>query len=156
VSGPRAKLFFVWTAKRQRSLRTAELLASAFRAVRATEGCALPDGKCLVRVALHFIETWKASVKDPRTPSQRVRARDRGRCQVPGCSRRAALHAHHIVPRARGGSDSPANLVALCPRHHLRGVHGGYLRVRGAAPEGLVWEVGGRRFTAGVGSARSA
>jgi len=130
--------------------RVAELLASAFRAVREACGCVLPDGKCLVRVAQHFVETWRAHVKPPRTPSQKVRARDHGRCQVPGCSRRAALHAHHIHSRAQGGSDDPANQVALCPCHHLRGIHGGYLRVRGHAPGGLVWEVAGRRFTAGA------
>ena len=80
-------------------------------------------------------------------PSGRC-ARDHGRCQVPGCSRRATLHAHHIRPRARGGSDDPANQVALCVVHHLRGIHGGYLQVRGTAPGGLSWEVGGRPFSA--------
>lgn len=25
---------------------------------------------------------------------------------------------HHLIPRAYGGSDDPANLVALCPNHH--------------------------------------
>jgi hypothetical protein len=34
--------------------------------------------------------------------------------------------------------------------HHLRAVHGGYLSVRGTAPDRLVWEVGGRPFTAGA------
>lgn len=30
-----------------------------------------------------------------------------------------ATEVHHIVPRARGGSDEPGNLVALCgPCHH--------------------------------------
>jgi hypothetical protein len=129
--------------------RVAELLASAFRAVRETAGCVLPDGKCLVRVAQHFVETWRDHVKPPRTPSQKVRARDHGHCQVPGCSRRTALHSHHIQSRAQGGSDDPANQVTLCPCHHLRGVHGGWLRVRGTAPDRLVWEVGGKVFTGG-------
>jgi hypothetical protein len=129
--------------------RVAELLASAFRAARAASGCALPDGKCLVLVAAHFADTWRAHVKRPRTASQKVRARDQGRCQVPGCSRRAALHAHHVHARAQGGSDDAGNQVALCPCHHLRGVHGGWLRVRGTAPDRLVWEVGGRVFTGG-------
>ena len=100
--------------------RTALLLKSAFRAVRAVEGRLLDDGRCLVEVAREFIETWKPHVKRARTPSQRVRERDLGCCQVPGCSRRA-VHAHHVVPRSRGGSDDPSNLVALCACHHLRG-----------------------------------
>ncbi len=122
--------------------RTALLLKSAFRAVRAVEGRLLDDGRCLVEVAREFIETWKPHVKRARTPSQRVRERDLGCCQVPGCSRRA-VHAHHVVPRSRGGSDDPSNLVALCACHHLRGIHGGYLHVSGSAPDELVWELRG-------------
>jgi 5-methylcytosine-specific restriction endonuclease McrA len=122
--------------------RVALLLQSAFRAVRAVEGCLLDDGRCLVRVARHFIDTWKAHVKKARTRSQKVRERDLGRCRVPGCSRRA-VHAHHIIPKSRGGTDDPENLVALCACHHLRGIHGGYIRVWGRAPDHLVWEVGG-------------
>ena len=129
-------------------VRIALLLQAAFRAVRATEGRLLDDGSCLVRVARHFVETWKPHVKKARTLSQKVRERDLGRCQVPACSRRA-VHAHHIIPRARGGSDDPANQVALCACHHLRGIHGGYIRVQGRAPDELVWEVAGRVWTGG-------
>lgn len=123
--------------------RVAELLQAAFRAVRAVEGRLLDDGRCLVRVARHFAGTWRDHVKKPRTRSQKVRERDRCQCQVPGCSRRA-VHSHHIVSRSRGGSDAPWNLVGLCALHHLHGVHGGYLRVSGRAPEGLTWEIGPR------------
>src|SRR5512138_1739964 len=130
-------------------MRIALTLQAAFRAVRATEGRLLDDGRCLVRVAQHFIETWKPSVKKARTPSQKVRERDRGRCQAPGCSGRA-VHSHHVIPRWKGGSDDPENQVALCACHHLRGIHGGYMRVTGRAPDGLVWEVAGRVFTGGA------
>jgi hypothetical protein len=136
--------------------RVARLLQAAFRAVREVEGCLLDDGRCLVRVARHFIDTWQAQAKKPKTVSQKVRERDLGRCQVPGCSRRA-VHAHHIVLRSRGGSDGPENRVALCACHHLRGIHGGYIRVSGIAPDRLVWEVGGRTWNGGdfgSGSAR--
>jgi hypothetical protein len=126
--------------------RTALLIQAAIRAVRAAEGRLLDDGRCLVVVARHFVETWGAHVTRVRTGSQRVRDRDLHRCQVPGCSRRAA-HAHHVVPRWRGGPDEPWNLVAVCACHHLRGLHGGYLRARGTAPGGLVWEVRGAAWS---------
>jgi 5-methylcytosine-specific restriction endonuclease McrA len=29
-----------------------------------------------------------------------------------------ALHAHHVIPLACGGSDAFDNLIALCPNHH--------------------------------------
>jgi hypothetical protein len=51
--------------------------------------------------------------------------------------------------RAQGGSDEPWNLVGLCAVHHLRAIHGGYMRVTGRAPDGLRWEVAGRPFFAG-------
>jgi hypothetical protein len=59
----------------------------------------------------------------------------------PGCCRRA-VHAHCVVRRSAGGADEPSNLVSLCAFHHLCGVHGGWLRVRGRAPDGLASEVG--------------
>ena len=95
------------------------------------------------------METWKPHVRKARTRSQKVRARDLGRCQVPGCSRTGG-HAHHVEFRAWGGSDDDTNLVSLCACHHLRAIHGGYMRVRGTAPDRLVWEVGGRPFRAGA------
>jgi hypothetical protein len=129
--------------------RVAETLDAAFRAVREVEGGLLPDGSCLVRVARHFVETWKPYVKKLRTRSRKVRERDRGRCQVPGCSR-LGTHAHHVQYRSWGGGDDDANLVSLCACHHLRGIHGGWMKVWGTAPDGLVWEAGGEIFTAGA------
>ena len=88
-------------------------------------------------------------MKKARTLSQRVRERDLGRCQFPACSRRA-VHAHHVDPRSHGGPDTQENLVALCACHHLVGIHGGFIRVSGRAPDRLVWEVGGRVLRGGV------
>jgi hypothetical protein len=121
---------------------TALLLQAAFRAVRTVEGRLLGDGACLVRLSRHFVDVGQAHAKPRTTASQRIRERDLHRCQVPGCSRRS-VHAHHVWPRWRGGSDDPSNLVALCAFHHLRGVHGGFMRVRGTAPDTLSWEVRG-------------
>jgi hypothetical protein len=133
--------------KRELRLRVpvpvASLLAAAFEAVRQAEGRRLSDSDCLERVAAHFLEAWGALPPVKRTPQRRALLRDGHRCQVPGCSR-AAVHAHHIVYRAHGGSDGPDNLVSLCAAHHLHGVHRGWVRVRGVAPDGLTWELGER------------
>lgn len=51
------------------------------------------------------------------------------------------MHAHHVWFRSRGGGDDEWNLVGICLVHHLRGVHMGWLRVSGVAPDGLVWEL---------------
>jgi hypothetical protein len=118
-------------------------LATAFRAVRAAEGHRLSDGKCLVALARHYLEVWKPLLPKRRTQSQRIRERDLGQCQVPGCSRRAA-HAHHIEPRSHLGPDTDDNQVGICPYHHLVGIEKGYVRVNGTAPNGLVWELGGK------------
>ena len=31
-------------------------------------------------------------------------------------------------------------MISLCSAHHLFGIHGGYLRMWGRAPDELVWE----------------
>ena len=86
---------------------------------------------------------WKPILAERNTLQKRVLARDRGFCQVPGCSR-AATQAHHIDDRSAGGADEPWNLVSLCAAHHLHGVHLGYIRVSGRAPHGLRWQLGVR------------
>ena len=47
-----------------------------------------------------------------------VLARDRHRCQAPGCGRTRFLEVHHKRPRARGGTHEPANLITLCAACH--------------------------------------
>ena len=51
-----------------------------------------------------------------------------GHCQYEGCGeidgyekdtrRICTLEVHHIIPRRLGGTDHPANLIALCHDHH--------------------------------------
>jgi len=79
-------------------------------------------------------------LKQRNTVRTRVVKRDKGLCQVPGCSRPVA-HVHHIIPRAQGGADDPWNLVSLCVAHHLHGIHDGYIHVSGKAPDQLHWEL---------------
>ncbi|HET7823865.1 MAG TPA: HNH endonuclease signature motif containing protein [Anaeromyxobacter sp.] len=120
--------------------RVDRLLAAAFRAAREAEGRWLKAGECLARIAVHFIATWKPLLKERTTRSRKVIARGGGWCTVPGCSR-PAVNSHHIEFLSHGGSDDLANQTGMCLPHHLRGVHMGYIRVRGTAPDALTWEL---------------
>ncbi|MFL5391837.1 MAG: HNH endonuclease, partial [Myxococcales bacterium] len=85
-------------------------------------------------------DTWGAALRERRTVSKEALERDRGFCLYPKCSRPAA-HAHHVDYRSHGGPDELGNLAGLCAVHHLRGVHGGWIRVTGTAPDRLRWEI---------------
>jgi hypothetical protein len=69
---------------------------------------------------------------------------ERTRRTAPGCSSFRNLHDHHIVFRSAGGSNATANRTTLCAWHHLRGIHAGIVRCRGAAPARLRFELGVR------------
>jgi hypothetical protein len=125
------------------SRRVRGLMALAFRSARRQAGRALSPGECLQAVSRHFNGIWRPLVQHGKTLQKQVLKRDLGRCQVPGCSRRA-VHVHHVQFRSRGGSDDDENLIGLCAAHHLQGVHRGHIRVRGRAPDGLYWELGVR------------
>ena len=47
-----------------------------------------------------------------------VLARDKHRCQAPGCGRTRFLEVHHIVARQKGGTNQLENLVTLCGSCH--------------------------------------
>jgi hypothetical protein len=126
--------------------RVAVLLAAAVQSVRDVFGRLLSTGTCLAILAAYFFETWKHVMKRRKTRPQRVRERDEGFCQVPGCSR-PANHSHHVEFRSRGGSDDEANQVGDCAFHHLRCIHGGHLTVVGRAPDALTWLRKGEVFT---------
>ncbi len=53
----------------------------------------------------------------PKTRRE-VLARDRHRCQAPGCGRQRFLEVHHKTPRNAGGTNDAANLVTLCASCH--------------------------------------
>ena len=53
----------------------------------------------------------------PKTRRQ-VLARDRHRCQKPGCENTRYLEIHHLVARSSGGTNEIANLTTLCRSCH--------------------------------------
>ena len=120
-----------------------QVFNAACRAVRAAAQEWIGTSTCLVVMCQHFIDTYEAETKRPNTPASRAMERDRGLCTCPGCSK-SADHVHHIVYRSHGGGDEEENLTSLCQAHHLRGVHDGYVRVQGAAPDALQWQLGER------------
>ncbi|MGD9548824.1 MAG: HNH endonuclease [Candidatus Krumholzibacteriia bacterium] len=76
--------------------------------------------------------TCDSRSEDPRTGRnmatipprvrRRVLARDGHRCQGSGCTNTRFLEVHHVLPRARGGTNRPDNLITLCGACH-RHVH---------------------------------
>ena len=94
----------------------------------------------LERLLAHAIPTWvEAGV---RFDDYADFTRDGFRCTVPGCTARRNLQSHHVRFRSAGGPDEPWNRTTLCAHHHQRGVHGGTLRIRGRAPDALVYALG--------------
>ncbi|HWE25198.1 MAG TPA: HNH endonuclease [Myxococcales bacterium] len=120
--------------------RVRRVLEDAIRAARKEAGKWITPSECLRRIAQHFIDVWEKGRKERNTVQNRVRKRDKGFCQVPWCSRVMA-HVHHIIRRSQGGSNDPSNLISLCVAHHLHGVHDGWIRVSGKAPDKLRWTV---------------
>jgi hypothetical protein len=120
--------------------RIAGLLDEALRAVADAWGGPIDPAGCLALLARHFVQVWGPILERRNDARARVMERDGGRCTTPGCSRGSA-QSHHVVRRSQGGSDDPGNLTPVCAPHHLRGIHGGLIRVSGTAPDGLVWEL---------------
>jgi 5-methylcytosine-specific restriction endonuclease McrA len=54
----------------------------------------------------------------PPRVRREVLARDKHRCQAPGCGRTRFLEIHHKVARSRGGSNKVENLVTFCASCH--------------------------------------
>jgi 5-methylcytosine-specific restriction endonuclease McrA len=129
--------------------RVASLLDSALRAAQSDAERSLTPAECVERIADHFIATWRPLLAERNTVQERVLARDRELCQVPGCSR-PAVQVHHVTFRSHGGGDDPSKLIGICAAHHLHAVHVGWVRVFGKAPHRLRW-----RFRAGGGPARA-
>ncbi|CAN5904679.1 hypothetical protein BH11MYX2_BH11MYX2_04000 [soil metagenome] len=90
---------------------------------------------CDARVLGNLSAAHPARVTSSVTPRMReqVFARDKCRCQVPGCRAARNLEVHHIIPQAQGGLHALWNLILLCDGHH-RALHDGLLSMKGRAP----------------------
>jgi len=42
------------------------------------------------------------------------------------CGEKNFIQRHHIIPRAKGGSDDPSNIIRLCPNCHVATHHNLY------------------------------
>ena len=96
----------------------------------------------------HALATWLLRDAQARRVDP-VIERDGYRCGVPGCTSRRNLHDHHIEFRSAGGSDEASNRITLCAFHHQRCLHAGLMRVRGRAPDALVFELPLTRYRSG-------
>ncbi|MDM7916566.1 MAG: HNH endonuclease signature motif containing protein, partial [Candidatus Eisenbacteria bacterium] len=124
---------------------TARDLAAAFREVRRRMDAPwLEPWEILLLMIDACLKQWR--LEDPERPAAKARIleRDIWHCQAPGCGGREHLESHHMHARARGGRNTLANQTALCWLHHRRGVHEGWIRAYGRAPQQIVWELGVR------------
>lgn len=136
-------------ATQQLAWRVPRDVAVLFTAVRETlrarlgtqRGHVLTDGEAFDALLDGALLAWTLREPGARRPDP-VIERDGYRCAVPGCTSRRNLHDHHVIFRSAGGSDDPGNRITLCAFHHQRCLHAGWLRVRGRAPDDLVFELG--------------
>lgn len=101
-------------------------------------GCSVPRCPHFVPCPLHHRRHWRGVSPDPTERGygnewQLVRriilARDGHACHfvirtvkggspLPIVCGAYATHVDHRIPKSRGGSDDPSNLISLCVRHH--------------------------------------
>jgi hypothetical protein len=109
--------------------------------LRAARGPAVSAGQAFDAMLDCALATWL--LRDPSArPPDPVIERDGYLCAIPGCSSRRSLHDHHVIFRSARGSNQSWNRLTLCAFHHQRCVHARFLRIRGRAPDELVFELG--------------
>jgi hypothetical protein len=125
------------------ALTVVDAIHSAQAVWLAAMGAPIGKGEALAVIAHYFLKVCHQHRPPRKMPAARreVLMRHGGLCAVPGCSC-PAKQIHHIRFRSRGGTKDVWNEVALCTKHHLRGIHQGYLMVEGVAGERLLWRFG--------------
>ena len=102
----------------------------------------LDDWQCADVIIDHFMSVWPGEKTGKLKEQYAIYERDGWRCAVPGCTCTGPLNAHHIKLRSQGGSDEPSNLITVCFFHHIEFIHNARIRVKGRAPDELIWELG--------------
>ena len=82
--------------------------------------------------ASRAVHVGRARQAVPPSLRRAVLARDRHRCQVPGCTHTHFVDVHHIEPRSEGGRNTMENLITICTAHH-RATHRGELAIERTA-----------------------
>ena len=82
------------------------------------------------------LDAGRSSRAVPAGLRRAVADRAGGRCQYPGCERKAWLQFHHVVHWIDGGPTSYANLCLLCSAHHRAHHAGRYSIVHDKAAAG--------------------
>ncbi len=132
-----------WRAPREVASLFLAVRESVRARLRAETGRPVSESEAFSAMLGHALATW--TLRDPSKPRpDPVFERDGYLCAVPGCSSRMSFHDHHVVFRSHQGSDDMENLLTLCAFHHQRCLHAGRLRIRGFAPDRLVFELGVR------------
>lgn len=87
-----------------------------------------PEPRCVTKKTRE-----KEDQRDERAARIAVKARDKGRCRIPGCGS-TSDHLHHIVYRSKSKRLRwhTGNLVSLCLDHH-RLEHAGIITISGDA-----------------------
>jgi hypothetical protein len=95
----------------------------------------------------HLLDYGRKTYEIPERLREFIIARDRT-CRFPGCGRRADLaQIDHAIPWDDGGTTSPANLGALCVRHHQLKTFAGWQITESKANGSCVWiSPQGRRY----------
>ena len=92
------------------------------RAETQTSRGAKPLGLPALQAALCDARVHRKGEKNRATisPARRrgVLARDGYRCRASGCGSAHFLDVHHMIPRERGGTNDPDNLITLCAACH--------------------------------------
>ncbi len=117
-------------------LRVEPEMRAAYRGLERLFERHRPAGMTFLRFACQaLIDTHAHEL--PNVAYRHIYARDGLRCTNPFCRRRDCT-PHHVRFRAHGGDDSDDNVITLCTRCHLDGVHGGRFTVSREGPK-LVW-----------------
>ena len=81
----------------------------------ALSAAELDRARCDGRISIPG-ERNKASI--PPAVRRLVLTHARHRCERPGCDHTRFLEVHHRIPRSRGGTNDPSNLMVVCSTCH--------------------------------------